>query len=137
MVLALALLVVGGMALVNALTSEPDQPPGPAGAAPSDSADTANRSSSPSARRSAAPAASATPLLIKVIGPATSVFVRSSDTNEVVLPQTVLAVGETRRFDHAPLDMVAGNGSSLQVTIYGKLQTPKPAGRSTWTVRER
>lgn len=132
MILALALLVVGGMALVNALTGDADKEPGPTGAAPSDSADTA----SVSPRRSTQAASAAIPLLVRVVGPPTNVVVKVSDTGEIAA-QGVLQTGDTRTFREAPLNLVVNNGSSVQVTIYGKLQRARGPGRATWFVDQR
>ncbi len=129
---ALALLVVGAMALVNAVTGEPD-PKGPSAAvSPSDAS---AGSTSPDATTSPTVVL---PLVIRVIGPATPVVVRIADTSGRVLTNGTLKTGDTLQYREAPLQVVAANGGSLQVVIYGKLQPREPAGeRAQWFVRSR
>ncbi|TDD71205.1 hypothetical protein E1298_35955 [Actinomadura rubrisoli] len=70
-------------------------------------------------------------------GPATTVTVRVSNTGDV-LTKATLATGEWRKYDETPLSVVASDGGSLQVVIYGKQQPPKPAGqRGQWFVSAR
>ncbi|MFI0354531.1 hypothetical protein [Actinomadura sp. 9N407] len=140
-VLALALLVVGGMALVNALTSSSNDP-GPAGTAastdPGGAEPKASASATPSATRSAqTTGTSGVPLVIRVTGAPTQVYVRVTGTGDV-LQQGVLRTGEGRQYDQAPLAVVANNGGSLDVVIYGKTQERKPDGvRGEWFVPKR
>jgi Domain of unknown function (DUF4115) len=140
-VLALALLVVGGLALVNALTSSSSDPgsAAPAGTSEPD-AGGASESASPApqqTRSARTAAAAATPLLIRVVGAPTQVFVRVSGSGEV-LQQGTLNTGEARQYEEAPLDVVAGNAAAVEVTIYGEKQPPKAAGaRGEWFVPER
>jgi Domain of unknown function (DUF4115) len=136
-VLALALLVVGGMALVNALASSgSNRPDGQAAVSP-----TPNETASPTQRktRPAQPTVSArTPLVIRVVGAPTQVVVRVSGDGGEVLQQGTLNTGEARQFEQAPLDVVASNGASVEVVIYGRKQPPKPSGtRGEWFVPER
>jgi hypothetical protein len=129
-VFALALLVVGGVALVNAVTSSPDKPTPSAAPSPTDST-----SSPPSASPTARVPAASIPLLIRVTGQATTVIVRVPDTG-VVVTQGVHDTGEVLQYKQDTLDVVAANGGSLTVTIYGKVQPAKPANqRATWYVR--
>ncbi|GLZ08815.1 hypothetical protein Acsp03_62810 [Actinomadura sp. NBRC 104412] len=136
MVLALALLVIGGLALVNALTSSSSEP----GSANPPGTQDASESASPTPEQTRATrtaAAAATPLLIRVIGAPTQVFVRVSGSGEV-LQQGTLNTGEARQYEQAPLDVVALNGAAVEVVIYGKKQPPKPSGtRGEWFVPER
>jgi hypothetical protein len=141
--LALGLLVAGGIALVNALTSSSSDP-GPAGTAGSSDpgqvepteSETASSQATRSARTSSS-TASVTPLLIRVTGAPTQVFVRVSGSGEV-LWQGVLNTGEARQYEQAPLDVVANNGASVEVVIYGRKQPQKAAGeRGEWFVPER
>ncbi|MFF5263573.1 hypothetical protein ACFY4C_31995 [Actinomadura viridis] len=132
------------MALVNALTSSSgSKDPGPAGGAAGtgDLGGVESTPSAPSAPRSSQPprtaAASATPLRIRVTGAPTTVYVRVSNGGEV-LQQGVLSTGEERMYEQAPLSVVAANGGSLEVVIYGRTQQRKPAGtRAEWFVPER
>jgi hypothetical protein len=141
-VLALALLVVGGLALVNALTSsssDPGQEGGTAGTVePGASAASESASPAPQQTRSARTAAATpTPLVLRVVGAPTQVFVRVSGSGEV-LQQGTLNTGEARQYEQAPLDVVAINGAAVEVTIYGEKQPAKAAGtRGEWFVPER
>jgi hypothetical protein len=141
-VLALALLVVGGMALVNALTSSSNDPGGAGSAAPtSDPGGGEPRASAPTTPRSTRSAkttgSSTVPLVIRVTGAPTQVYVRVTDTGDV-LQQGVLTTGEARQYDQAPLAVVANNAGSLEVVIYGEAQARKPAGaRGEWFVPDR
>ncbi|WP_433238899.1 hypothetical protein [Actinomadura nitritigenes] len=130
-VFALALLVVGGIALVNAVSGSPDkESPSAAPASPS-----GQSTSSPDASPTARTPAASVPLLIRVTGQPTTVIVRVPDTGRV-LTQGVHDTGEVLQFKEDTLDVVAANGGSLQVSIYGKLQAAKPQGaRATWYVR--
>jgi hypothetical protein len=140
-VLALALLVVGGIALVNALTSSGASEPnavqteeGPAGSA-GESAAPSPQQSSPA--QSASRSNTRLPLLVRVTGAPTQVIVRVAGGGEV-LQQGVLNTGEFRQYQQAPLTVVATNGGAVEVTIYGDRQDPEPAGkRAEWFVPER
>lgn len=133
-VAALALLVVGGMALVNAVTGEPEKK-GPSTAVSPSGGGEDGGADSPSA---AASHSSALPLVIRVTGPATSVVVRVADTGGKVLTNSTLKTGDTLQYEEAPLQVVAVNGGSLEVVIYGKVQPREPAGqRAQWLVRAR
>lgn len=138
MVLALALLVVGGMALLNALTSSGSSDAGSAATSASVSpSESASRPPKQTRTPQQTAAAASTPLLIRVVGSPTQVFVRVSGSGEV-LQQGTLNTGEARQYEQAPLDVVAINGASVEVTIYGRKQAPKPAGtRGEWFVPER
>ncbi|MBX6769088.1 MAG: hypothetical protein IRY90_18390 [Actinomadura rubrobrunea] len=133
MMLALALLVIGGIALVNALTSEPEgTPPGAAETAGSEK-NLGSADATPT-RRSTAQSATATPLVIRVVGAPTRVVVTVPGTGEV-LQQGVLNTGEARQYDKAPLQVVAADGGSVEVLIYGRQQPRAPAGeRKSWFV---
>jgi hypothetical protein len=138
-VLALALLVVGGMALVNALTSSGASEPS-AVQTEEEPAGNTGESEPPAPQRSETrqPTAQATtPLVIRVTGAPTQVLVRVAGGGEV-LQQGVLNTGETRQYEQAPLTVVAYNGGAVEVRIYGEVQNPKPAGqRGEWFVPER
>lgn len=126
MALALALLVVGGAALFNALTSK-SSGPGPSPAT------TGATSGSRKTRPQADP--TAPPLQITVTGPPTGVFVKVPGTTGAVLYKGTLSTGETRRYDQAPLDVVVDDSTAVQVRIYGELQKdPDGQGRGEWFV---
>lgn len=133
MVLALALLVIGGMALVNALTSSGGGEPQAVR-----SEDSAGKTAeTPTPQRTGQTATASTPLLIKVVGAPTMVVVKVAGSGEV-LQQGTLNTGEARQYEQAPLDVVAANGGAVEVTIYGRKQAPKAAGqRGEWFVPER
>ncbi|MGP4026216.1 RodZ domain-containing protein [Actinomadura sp. 3N407] len=127
---ALALLVVGGMALVNAVSGDPEQK-GPVSAEPS------SAEASPSPTQATRSQAAAVPLVLRVTGQPTNVVVRVADAQGKVLTNGTLDTGDTLQYDEAPLQVVATNGGSLQVTIYGEVQPRKPNGqRGQWFVRE-
>ncbi|MBO2449227.1 hypothetical protein J4573_19135 [Actinomadura barringtoniae] len=132
MVLALALLVVGGMALVNALTSDGGDQPGPTGTATA-SGGTPHSATAPSKGASAS-ASAAMPLVIRVVGAPTTVVVTVPGTGEV-LRRGVLNTGEAEQYDKAPLNVVVSDAGSVEVTIYGELQQRGAAGqRQEWLV---
>ena len=133
MLAALALLVVGGMALVNAVSGEPEQK-GPATAA-SPSSDGEGGKTSPSGDEKTTPAAEV-PLVISVTGQPTNVVVRVADTGGKVLTNGQLNTGDTLKYDQAPLQVVATNGGSLKVVIYGEVQPRQsPGRRGEWLVK--
>ncbi|MEU5875962.1 hypothetical protein [Spirillospora sp. NPDC047279] len=125
------------MALVNALTSDSDQPPGtPTVSASENTGGSATRSgSAPTGQPQGSPGAtSATPLVIRVTGSATAVTVTVAGTGEV-LQTGVLNTGEARQYDRAPLNVVAADAGSVEVTIYGQLQPRGQVGqRGEWRV---
>lgn len=124
----MALLVVGGMALVNALKSGDDGKQGRPSAGATASGGATHQGS--------AKATAATPLVIKVVGAATNVVVTVAGSNEV-LQQGVLNPGEGRKYDDAPLNVVASDGGAVQVIICGKTQPQKQTGqRGTWFVNK-
>ncbi|MFA1540474.1 RodZ domain-containing protein [Actinomadura monticuli] len=131
---ALALLVVGGMALINAVTGEPEQKGPSTAASPSGDGDGGGKAS-PSSTEKTTPAARV-PLVISVTGQPTTVVVRVADAGGKVLTNGQLNTGDTLKYDQAPLQVVATNGGSLRVVIYGEVQPAKPAGqRGEWLVR--
>jgi hypothetical protein len=131
---ALALLIVGGMALVNAIMSEPDKK-GPATGV-SESSD-GGRTTPSSSETKTSPAA-ALPLVIRVTGQSTTVVVRVADTGGKVLANGPLNTGDTLQFKEAPLSVVARNGGAVQVVIYGKVQPRLANGqRGEWLVKAR
>ncbi|WP_157610343.1 hypothetical protein [Spirillospora albida] len=125
----MALLVVGGIALVNAISGEPD-PKGPVTASPSAEPGKSKKDSGTPAAR--------LPLKITVTGGPTTVFVKVAGGGGEVLTNETLKTGDTRQYQKAPLNVVAANGGSLEVVIYGETQAQKPDGqRGQWFVRAR
>ncbi|WP_433465871.1 RodZ domain-containing protein [Spirillospora sp. CA-128828] len=129
---ALALLIVGGMALVNAIISEPDK------TGPSTAASPSVGKTTPSSNGTTTSPRAALPLVIRVTGQPTTVVVRVADAGGKVLTNGTLNTGDTLQYEDAPLQVVATNGGSLQVVIYGKVQPREPNGqRAQWFVRAR
>ncbi|MFI0369278.1 RodZ domain-containing protein [Actinomadura sp. 1N219] len=123
------------MALVNAVSGEPEQK-GPSTNASRPAAEETS-GGDPSPETATSPTA-ALPLVIRVTGPATQVVVRVADTGGKVLTKGILNQGETRNYKEAPLQVVAFNGGAVQVVIYGKVQPPEPDGqRAEWFVKPR
>ncbi|WP_395962862.1 RodZ domain-containing protein [Actinomadura sp. 6N118] len=135
-VLALALLIVGGISLINALTSDSKQP-GPAGTS-TETTGGSPTGSAPSSRPPRTATASAGPsVVIRVTGSPTSVTVTVAGTGQV-LHTGLLDTGEARQYDQAPLSVVAADAGSVEVTIYGQLQPRGQVGqRGEWRVPER
>lgn len=131
---ALALLVVGAMALVDAVSGDPEQK-GPVTSGTPSGGGGGEASSAPG--QAATSPAAPVPLVIRVVGQPTNVLVRVADVQGKVLTNSVLDNGDILQYDDAPLQVVAANGGSLQVTIYGEEQPRKPNGqRGQWFVRE-
>ncbi|GGU03905.1 hypothetical protein GCM10010208_30150 [Actinomadura livida] len=139
MVAALALLVVGAMALVDAISGEPEQKgPVNSGTPSGEESGGGGGGGDPSPTNNATSPQSAVPLVIRVIGQPTTVVVRVADAQGKVLTNGQLSSGDILQYDEAPLQVVATNGGSLQVTIYGEEQPRKPNGqRGQWFVGER
>ncbi|WP_141579408.1 RodZ domain-containing protein [Actinomadura sp. WMMA1423] len=131
---ALALLIVGGMALVNAVMSEPDKKGPATGASPSGDG---GRTTPSSSETKTSPTA-ALPLVIRVTGQPTKVVVRVADAGGKVLANGPLNTGDTLQFKESPLQVVASNGGAVQVVIYGKVQPRMVNGqRGEWFVKAR
>lgn len=126
------------MALVNALTSESS---GPRSAAPpSNGADEGARQPSdpPASRRTSRQRTPVVPLVIRVTGAPTRVFVTVAGGGGQVLQQGTLSTGDTRQYNQAPLNVVVADAGSVRVTIYGKVQPPgQPGQRGEWVVPKR
>ncbi|MFP3967196.1 hypothetical protein SMC26_33200 [Actinomadura fulvescens] len=127
---------MGGIALVNALTSDSKQP-GPTETA-SESTGGTRSGAAPPSRSPKSPAATAsTPLVIRVVGSPTTVTVTVAGTGEV-LHNGRLETGEARQYEQAPLSVVAADAGSVEVTIYGQLQPRGKVGqRGEWSVPDR
>jgi hypothetical protein len=135
-VAALALLIVGGMALFNAIAGEPDQKGPKTAVSPTGDGDGGR--TSPSSNDATTSPSAELPLVIRVTGRPTTVVVRVADTGGKVLTNGTLNTGETLQYEEAPLQVVASNGGSLRVTIYGEVQPREPNGRrAQWFVEDR
>jgi hypothetical protein len=135
-VLALMLLIVGGLALFGALSSDaaPSSTP-QATPATGKSAASASRPAGTPPRSSAATRLS---LKIQVIGKPTRVFVTVSGNTSQVLEDGVLNTGDIRQYDDAPLDVVVADGSAVNLYIYGRLQAKsRPGQKGEWHVDKR
>lgn len=124
------------MALVNALTSK-SSGPGAAGPATNSAADgprtTPSRPRTPASPNQ--PAQQTPPLVIKVTGAPTAVFVTVAGGGGQVLQSGTLNTGESRQYDQTPLNVVVANSAAVQVTIYGREQPAgKPGQRGEWFV---
>jgi hypothetical protein len=125
-VLALALLVIGGLALFRVFTSESDGGGGPKTSPQNGTTVRVTRS----AIRTPKTTATHT-LALKVTGPPTRVTViMPGGTNSVLLDQ-VLGTGEVRYFDQGPLEVVVANGGAVDIYVHGKRQPDGEPGRRT------
>jgi hypothetical protein len=133
-VLALVLLIVGGVALFGALATDaaPSSTPQATPATGKSAAASRSRPAGTSPRSSAATRLS---LMIQVTGKPTRVFVTVSGNTSQVLEDSVLSTGDIRQYDDAPLDVVVADGSAVKVYIYGKLQAKSsPGQKGEWHV---
>jgi hypothetical protein len=135
--LAIALLVVGGVALWGALTSGPARP-GPA----TSQADPPAATQSTSTGRPRQPQPSAATdggvaLVVRCRVAKCGVFISSSPDNDVLF-NGFLRQGEVRRADEPRMNLVVSDSGGVDVIINGKLQ-PKgaPGKRQTYTVIKR
>jgi hypothetical protein len=131
-VLALALLVVGGVALWGALTSEPAAPsPGSTRAEPPASTEAAPSSRQP---QSATTSRTNEALVVRCRVARCGVFISAIPGNEVLFNGN-LGQGETRQADEPRMNLVVSDGSAVDVFINGKLQAKGAAGKSkTFTI---
>ncbi|GAA2109432.1 hypothetical protein [Actinomadura alba] len=136
-VLALVLLIVGGLALFGALSSDaaPASAPQATPATGTSEASARTRSADTPSKSSVSTQRS---LEIRVTGAPTKVFVTVSGNTTQVLEDGVLNTGDIRQYDEAPLDVVVTDGSAVDVYIYGKRQAKsQPGQRGRWHVAER
>lgn len=133
MVLALALLVVGGVALYGALTSEPAAP-GPATSKaepPAESSEPARRVPQSASR---SPQSRIDALVVRCRVARCGVFISSSPDNNVLFNGN-LAQGEERQANEPRMNLVVSDGSAVDVFINGKLQPRGAPGRKkTYTI---
>ena len=124
--LAIALLVIGGVALWGALTSEPARPgPETSGADPP-----AESGSAPPRRpeQSRTSAFTGDALVVRCRAPRCGVFISSPPNNDVLFNGT-LRQGDERTADEPRMTLVVSDGSTVDVYINGKLQAKGPPGK--------
>jgi hypothetical protein len=132
--LAIALVVVGGVALWGALTSEPATP-GPE----SSRADPPAASQSVPSGKAKSPAPSppvtgGEALVVRCRVARCGVFISSVPDNDVLFNGN-LGQGEERHADEPRMNLVVSDGSTVDVFINGKLQTKGPPGkRKVYTI---
>lgn len=133
-VLALVLLVVGGIALFGALTSDAAAPSSPQ-ATPTNVRSVASPPRSRTASAQSQASFASRSLVIKVTGAPTKVYVAISGNTSQVLENGVLNTGDIRQYDEAPLDVVITNGGAVDVWIYGRRQTKgQPGQKAQWHI---
>jgi hypothetical protein len=136
-VLALVLLIVGGVALFGALNSDA-APTGTTQATPTASNSVAVSRSKVSSSGQGRTAGARHALVLTVTGPPTKVYVTVSGNQSQVLEDSVLNTGDVRQYDETPLDVVVSDGGAVEVSIYGRPQPRLKSGqRGEWHVNPR
>jgi hypothetical protein len=131
--LAIALLVVGAVALWGALTSEPAQPgPGSSKAdPPAASQPVPSGKTKPPATSSVADGFA---LVVRCRAARCGVFISSVPDNDVLFNGN-LGPGEERHADEPRMNLVVSDGSSVEVYINGRLQAKgSPRKRKYYTI---
>jgi hypothetical protein len=132
--LAIALLVVGGVALWGALTSEPARP-GPATSQADPPAAATQKTSTGRPRQpTTSTATGGAALVVRCRAARCGVFISSSPDNDVLF-NGVMRQGEERRADEPRMNLVVSDSGGVDVIINGKLQ-PKgtPGKRRIYTI---
>ncbi|HZB29732.1 MAG TPA: RodZ domain-containing protein [Streptosporangiaceae bacterium] len=124
--LAIALLVVGGVALWGALSSEPASP-APATSQADPPAATQTRSTGRS-RQQASTVPGGAALVVRCRVARCGVFISSSPTNDVLF-NGVMRQGEERRADEPRMNLVVSDSGGVDVYINGRLQPKGTAGK--------
>jgi hypothetical protein len=125
-VLAIALLVVGGVALRGALTSAPATPgPVTSNADPPASSGPATASRP---RQTVASTATSDALLVRCRAVKCGVFISSVPDNDVLFNGT-LGQGDQRTADEPRMALVVSDGSAVDVYINGRLQKKGARGK--------
>jgi hypothetical protein len=124
-VLAFALLIVGGIALWGALTGKDDKDK--PGAAPPASSRTTKASSS---EVSAPSTQSGNTIEVRCLAPQCTVFVAGPGATDVQFNGN-LTQNQTRRFNDTRLILSVQDASTVSVTINGRLQ-PRAHGQKTY-----
>jgi hypothetical protein len=126
-VLALALLIVGAIALFGAMNSSN----GPTATPTATAAASAPHAQQPSTS-SAVPNPGPHAVVLRVIGPSVSVTV-SNSSNTVVLLRGTLVRGEVRTYDDPDLVVTVDQAQNVDVEIHGKLVSKGKIGRQFYT----
>ena len=127
MVLALALLVVGAIALFGAMTSKPDAP----GTTVSGTPGGPTRSPQ-SAAVTQGPSATQHALVIKATGPV-DVYVATPGNTKTLLNGTLNA-GDIRTYDDRELVVTVDPAQNVQVLINGKVVSKGQSGKQIYQV---
>lgn len=130
--LALGLLIVGGIALWGALTSGTSKP----SSSPSTIASNNNPPASKPQTTSQAqpsPLASSTALVVKCLAAQCHLYVAGPGPTDVLFNDSI-GQGVIRLFDEPHLSLVVDNASAVQVIINGKVQPQGPRGQKTYTI---
>jgi hypothetical protein len=133
-VLALGLLIVGGIALWGALTSDTAKP----SSSPSANANNNPPASKPQTTSQAQPnpLASTTALIIKCLAAQCKVYVGGPGPTDVQF-NGELSQGTTRFFDEPHLSLVVDDASTVQITINGKVQPAGPHSQQTYEITKK
>jgi hypothetical protein len=123
-VLALALLIVGGIALFGALTNQ--------SAAPGPSPTVVSKVPQSGGAATTEPAG-AHALLVRVTGQSASVYV-STPGNTQTLFKGTLNRGEVRYFDLPEMVVVVDPAENVEVQLHGKTVSKGKTGKQSWTV---
>ncbi|HEX6469807.1 MAG TPA: DUF4115 domain-containing protein [Streptosporangiaceae bacterium] len=130
-VLAIALLVVGGVALWGALTSAPAKP-GPGASRADPPAVSGAASSKP--RPAASSTSTTDALIVRCRAPRCGVFISSVPDGDILFNGT-LKQGDERHADEPRMALVVSNAGAVDVFINGRLAPKGPPGkRKTYTI---
>jgi hypothetical protein len=124
LIAGVAILTAGVAALAIAIWTHGDSPPVDSGAAPSTTGASVTVQSSANIPLESIRHA----LVIRCTAARCGVFVSDSPDNDVLF-NGVLRQGQAREFDEARMNLVVSDSSTLDVYIYGKLQTKGPPGK--------
>jgi hypothetical protein len=131
--LAIALVLVGGVALWGALTSESARPGPATSQADPPAAGKTTSTGRPKPPQASAPTGGAA-LVVRCRVARCGVFISSSPDNDVLF-NGVMRQGEERRADESRMNLVVSDSGGVDVIINGKLQ-PKgaPGKRKIYTI---
>ncbi len=130
--LAIALVVVGGVALWGALTSEPARP-GPGTSKADPPAASKSVPSGKSRQPTTSTATDGNALIVRCRASSCGVFISSIPENDVLF-NGHLRQGEERHADEPRMALVVSDASVVDVYINGKLQARGAPGKRTFTI---